>query len=188
MLSSPNNLLCFLIWNCVLHVFLSATIPRFPVLPSAAPNHLHHAITPKVCFHTMTCSAASNTPFCVIILNISSYHHKQLSFFPFLVHTLPPPPPTPPSLSVSLWLSIPAGYNPCCLYSDDRSLLSANHSSYLTPVMLQYLLSHRFPPLIKHIQSISKYSLFSSCFSYLPSSLLTEDLRSVFMALLHLFV
>lgn len=41
--SSQNNLLCFLIWNCVVHVFLSATNPRFLALPSPAPNLLHHA-------------------------------------------------------------------------------------------------------------------------------------------------
>lgn len=64
---------------------------------------------------------------------ILSYHFIQHFQFGFLPHVLASS--HSPTLCIAC-LSISAGYNPSCLCSVDRSLLSANHLSYLTSEIL----------------------------------------------------
>lgn len=150
-LSSQNNLLCFLIWNCVLHLFLSATNPRFLALPSPAPNLFHHAYSAVRCgvyFHMMTCCVTAPQYYSPLCDNRIFHHITTNShlFLLFLAHVFAPLSSSC-SLALSLTLSlsplsISAGDNPCCLRTGDRSCLSANHSNDLTSEMLRYLLSH----------------------------------------------
>lgn len=111
LLSSQNNLLCFLIWNpCMLHVFLSAANPCFLAPPSPAPNLFHHACSPIQCavhFHMTTCCATSPqyySPLCDnrIVHHITTNSHL---FLPFLARA-----PLSPSLSFSHTLSLPSAH------------------------------------------------------------------------------
>lgn len=126
----------------------------------------------------------SNTTLYVIIYNTSSYHKIQPPLFlPFLA---------PLGSSLPFSLSISAGYNPCCLCSGDRSLLSANHSSYLTSEMLHYLPFHSQSGVGFQSSAVLMNYLFLPPSLPVPppsaSSLRTEDLRSVFTTLLHCLV
>lgn len=115
-----------------------------------------------------------------ILHHITRYSLLSLSFLA----------PLGPFLPFSV--SISAGYNPCCLCSSDRSLLSANHSSYLTSEMLQYLPFHSQSGVC--FQSSPVLMNYLSPPPPLPvpppsaSSLRTEDLRSVFITLLYFFL
>lgn len=165
---------------------LSHGSPRCPRLPPISFFMLVHmcGVAGITIRWPVVLRRLSNTTLYVIIYNTSSYHKIQpplsLSFLA----------PLGPFLPFSV--SISAGYNPCCLCSSDRSLLSANHSSYLTSEMLQYLPFHSQSGVC--FQSSPVLMNYLSPPPPLPvpppsaSSLRTEDLRSVFITLLYFFL
>lgn len=124
-------------------------------------SHAAHACPQSrlPCFFTVAINrpvvlqSHSNTTLRVIRWNTSSYQEIQPSRSPFSCASLSP------------YHSLSAGYNPCCRCNGDRSVLSANHSGYLTSdaTVCDISQSMRRPPSIKRIKMLSRsHSLSSS--------------------------
>lgn len=116
------SLLCFLIQINVLHIFWSVTVSHIPTLSSPTPN--------LSAMHVHLYGASITIWWPVVLQNLSKYNLlcDTIKYFIIWEDTALPCSSLPPLFL----LSISAGYNPCWLCSVDRSLLSANYSSYLT--------------------------------------------------------
>lgn len=134
----------------------SLCCPRLLQISRTALVHLFRVWWPVVLHFTV-----------VWLYDILSYHFIQHFQFGFLPHLLASS--HSPTLCIAC-LSIPAGYNPSCLCGVDRSLLSANHLSYLTSEILPLSAisqSMRCPSLQSNTFRVSLTALTPSSSSFI---------------------